>query len=53
VIAREQARESAVAHLVRRFFEDSPELLMLSLIEKQSIDVKELKRLRKKIEEAD
>jgi len=53
VIAREQARENAVAHLVRRFFENSPELLMLNLIERQSIDAKELKRLRKKIEEAE
>lgn len=53
VIGREQARESAVAHLVRRFFENSPELLMLNLIERKSIDAKELKRLRKKIEEAE
>src|SRR5678815_3085937 len=52
VIAREQARENAVAHLVGRFFENSPELLMLNLIKRQSIDAKELKRLRKKIEEA-
>jgi predicted transcriptional regulator len=53
VVAREQARESAVKHLVRRFFENSPELLMLNLIENKKIDAAELKRLRQKIEEAE
>lgn len=53
VVGREQARESAVKHLVRRFFENSPELLMLNLIEGKKIDAAELKRLRKRIEEAE
>src|SRR5271163_1946537 len=52
VVAREQARESAVTHLVRRCFENSPELLMLNLIEGKKIDAAELKRLRQRIEEA-
>ena len=51
VVGREQARESAVTHLLRRFFEGSPELLMLKLMEKRKIDQKELKRLRKRIAE--
>jgi predicted transcriptional regulator len=51
VVAREQARESAVKHLVRRFFENSPELLMLNLIEGKKIDAAELMRLRQRIEE--
>jgi predicted transcriptional regulator len=51
VIARDQARESAVGHLVRRFFEGSPELLMLNLMEGRQIDPKELRRLRRRIEE--
>ena len=51
VVGRAQARESAVTHLLRRFFEDSPELLMLNLIEGKKIDAKELARLRKRIEE--
>jgi predicted transcriptional regulator len=51
VIARDQARESAVTYLVRRFFEGSPELLMLNLMEGQQIDPKELRRLRRRIEE--
>jgi predicted transcriptional regulator len=51
VVRREQARESAVTHLLRRFFDDSPELLMLNLIEGKRVDAKELARLRKRIEE--
>jgi predicted transcriptional regulator len=51
VVDREEARERAVKHLLRRFFENSPELLMLNLIESTKIDAKELQRLRKRIEE--
>jgi predicted transcriptional regulator len=50
LVARGQAQESAVKHLVRHFFEGSPELLMLNLIESRQIDPKELARLKKKIE---
>jgi predicted transcriptional regulator len=53
LVGREQARESAVTHLVRRFFEDSPELLMLNLLDGKKVDASELRRLRKKIEEAE
>ncbi len=52
LVARGQAQESAVKHLVRHFFEGSPELLMLNLIESRQIDSKELARLKKKIEAA-
>jgi predicted transcriptional regulator len=51
LVKREQARENALTHLLRRFFEDSPELLMLSLVERRKIGVEELSRLRKRIEE--
>jgi len=51
VVKREQARENALRHLLRRFFEDSPELLMLSLMERGKIDARELARLRKRIAE--
>ncbi len=53
IVGREQARESAVTHLVRRFFENSPELLMLNLLDGKKVDASELQRLRKKIEEAE
>jgi predicted transcriptional regulator len=52
LVGREQARENAVTHLLRRFFEDSPELLMLNLIDGKKIDAEELARLRKRIQEA-
>jgi predicted transcriptional regulator len=52
LVARDQAQESAVKLLVRRFFEGSPELLMLNLIESRQIDPKELARLKKKVEAA-
>ena len=51
LVRRDQARERAVTHLVRRFFEGSPELLMLKLMEGKQIDRLELQRLRKRIEE--
>jgi predicted transcriptional regulator len=53
IVGRQQARQSAVTHLVRRFFEGSPERLMLSLLADKKIDRKELGRLRKLIEKED
>jgi predicted transcriptional regulator len=50
-VARENERERAVTHLLRRFFEGSPELLMLSLVERRKISRDELDRLRKRIGE--
>jgi len=53
IVKREQAQEKAITHLVRRFFENSPELLMLNLLETKKVDKEELKRLRKRIEESE
>lgn len=53
VVGQEQARESAVTHLVRRFFANSPELLMLNLLDGKRVNASELRKLRKKIEEAE
>lgn len=50
VVKREQARANALTHLLRRFFDDSPELLMLNLLDAKKISVEELSKLRKKIE---
>ena len=47
-----EARESAVGHLVRRFFGGSSERLVLSLLESQKIDKSELRRLRRQVEDA-
>jgi predicted transcriptional regulator len=52
LVEKSVAQESAVAHLVRRFFADSPELLVLNLIESKKISAKELAALRKRIAES-
>ena len=53
VIDRSEASRSAVRHLLRRFFNDSPELLVLNVLKHERIDARELKRLRKLIEESE
>jgi predicted transcriptional regulator len=53
IVARDEVRENAVTHLLRRFFENSPEQLMLNLIDGRKIGAKQLQRLRKRIEEAE
>ena len=53
VVARREARRSAVRHLLSRFFDGSPELLVLNVLEDEKIDAGELKRLRKLIEESE
>jgi BlaI family transcriptional regulator, penicillinase repressor len=51
VIDRSEVRRGAVANLVRRFFEGSPDLLMAHLFEGRKISARELERLRKLIQE--
>ena len=51
LVEREQARRNAVAHLLRRLFGGSPELLMLNLMDSGKIDAAELERLRRRIAE--
>lgn len=50
VVDREQARQNAVTHLVRRFFENSPDLLMLNLIGDKKNKPGTLARLKARIE---
>jgi predicted transcriptional regulator len=50
---RAGARSNALNHVVRRFFNDSRELLLMKLIREEDISVQELKRLKKKIEEGE
>jgi predicted transcriptional regulator len=51
VVDRRTARQSAVRHLLGRFFDGSPSQLVLNLIEQEEIGARELKRLRKLIGE--
>lgn len=50
-IGRDRVREKAVTHLIRRFFEGSPELLMLNLVEGRKVAPAELERIRRRIAE--
>ena len=51
VVPRDQATEKAVSHLLRRFFKNSAELLMLNLLDRKNLDAETIRRLRKRIEE--
>jgi BlaI family transcriptional regulator, penicillinase repressor len=53
VVDRTEASRNAVRHLVRKFFNGSPELLVLNVLEHEWMDAKELKRLKKLIEESE
>jgi predicted transcriptional regulator len=49
-IGQQDARRSALGHLMGRFFDDSPSLLLLNLLEHQPIDAAEIARLKHLIE---
>lgn len=53
LINRGQARRSVLRYMLKRFFNDSPELLMLNILKEEKIDPKELQRLKKRIEESE
>ena len=53
VVDKDQARDGALNHLLRRFFEGSPELLVLSLVRGKKIDAQEFNRIQKRIAEAE
>ena len=48
---RRSARRSALRHLVSRFFNGSPELLLANLLEDEKLDRRELARLKRLIQE--
>ena len=51
LIERDDATRSEISHLVNRFFKNSHEQLVLNILEDESIDAVELKRLRKLLAE--
>lgn len=53
VVDRETARRSVVKYMVSRFFDDSPELLVLNLLENEQLDAEELTRLKQMIAESE
>jgi BlaI family transcriptional regulator, penicillinase repressor len=51
LIGQKEATRSEVSHLVSRFFKNSHELLVLNILQDQSIEAEELARLRQMLEE--
>ena len=51
VVSREQASRSAVRHLLRRFFGNSAEALVLNLLEDEKLGEEELTRVRELLQE--
>jgi len=45
-----QARRSALSHLLTRFFDNSPELLVLDLLQRETLDAVDLQRVRELID---
>jgi predicted transcriptional regulator len=51
VVGRDEAGRNAVRYLVSRFFHNSPELLVLNLLQDENLDARELQRIRSLIAE--
>jgi predicted transcriptional regulator len=52
VVGKDQARDGAVNHLLKRFFDGSPELLVLNLVQGKKIRAAEFDRIRQRIADA-
>jgi predicted transcriptional regulator len=50
LVDRAEARRSAITHVLSRFFNDSPRLLVLNLLGHERVDADELKQVRELIE---
>jgi predicted transcriptional regulator len=52
IVDQTQARRRALRHLARRLFDGSPSLLISNVLEDETIDAAELKRLKELIDRA-
>ncbi|MEM8486862.1 MAG: BlaI/MecI/CopY family transcriptional regulator [Bacteroidota bacterium] len=52
IVPKEDAQRGAIQHLMKRFFDDSPELLVLNLMEHANFDADDLERLKGMIDSA-
>ena len=52
-IGRDEARHSAIRYVLSRFFENSPELLLVNVLENEKLDPEDLARLRRMIAESE
>ena len=50
VVSRSQARRKAVRHMVASLFDDSPEQLLLSILENEKLSPEEIARLKQMID---
>jgi len=53
VVNRKQASQNAVQYILSRFFDNSPELLLLNVLENENIDPLELERLKTLVSESE
>jgi BlaI family transcriptional regulator, penicillinase repressor len=53
LVGKKEATRSEIRHLVSRFFKDSHEQLVLNVIEDQSLEPKEIERLRQMLDRAE
>ena len=52
IVGRDGARRNAVRHLVEHFFNKSPELLVLNVLQQEEFNAEDLQRLQSMIEES-
>ena len=52
LVDRKQAQQSVLSYLLKRFFNDSPELLVVNLLEHERVDAAEVRRLKRLIEKS-
>ena len=50
-VSRDQSRQQVVRHMVSSFFDDSPELLLLSVLENEKVSPADLERLKRMTDE--
>lgn len=53
IVGRQDAQRSAIQYLMSRFFDNSPETLVLNLVKNEELDARDLNRIQKMIEESD
>ena len=52
LVDRRQAQKNVIGYLLKRFFNNSPELLVVNLLEHEEIGSAEIKRLKRLIEKS-
>ena len=53
IVDRSQARRKVLKHVLNRFFDDSPELLVMDLVEAEQIDAEDLQRIQRLLDQGE